>query len=459
MPVDQTARDLKPERSPAAALPLTLLGFGAVHLAVLAAFLLWQAPQVAGGYLRSLSTLVATHLFTLGFATPVAMGAIYQMVPVLLHSRASAPRWAWLQAGLHGAGAWMLIWGFWRWRHDWIATGGTLVLVGIVIFVALLAAGLRRAEREQMQSPAMAGAAGYLLLAVSWAVVLAFNLRHGFVGGGAGLVASHVALGVLGWLLLLSAGVSYRLVPMFAGSRPGPAWPRRVALPVLAGAPLLISLAAALGWLPLARALGLAEAAAALLYAGDLLGIIRRRRTGRLEFTTGYAAAAAVCLALAAVAAAAALIRPELLPPARPGRVIALAVLFGLGWQGTMIMGQLVRVVPFIIWLDRFRRRWVREKIPFLHEMVGGRLPWAALAGWLAGVGALAAGMWLSAGGSGLAAAAPAVLRAGAGLLLAGALLYTGLVLGAYRHLYHRPAPGQATDLDPSAYHLHEPQP
>jgi hypothetical protein len=110
----------------------------------------------------------------------------------------------------------------------------------------------------------------------------------------------------------------------------------------------------------------------------------------------------------------------------RGGGAASLVLLLALGWIGGTILGMLLRIVPFLVWLHRFRNR-VRpqEKIPFLHEMFQPRWGWLAYLAWFPAVVALAAGVgwgqWL---------------LCGAGALL-GAVSLAGLGIALGQTLYH----------------------
>jgi len=54
-----------------------------------------------------------------------------------------------------------------------------------------------------------------------------------------------------------------------------------------------------------------------------------------------------------------------------------LACLFMLGWIGGHILGMLLKILTFMVWLQRFRSRLhSQERIPFLHQMYDPRLGW-----------------------------------------------------------------------------------
>ncbi|HYG59833.1 MAG TPA: hypothetical protein VD902_17350, partial [Symbiobacteriaceae bacterium] len=76
-----------PERAPTLGVALRFFGAGLGFLTVLLFVAIWKAPLLRADYLHNPATLAVTHLFTLGLGGSVVTGALYQMLPVLLHSR------------------------------------------------------------------------------------------------------------------------------------------------------------------------------------------------------------------------------------------------------------------------------------------------------------------------------------------------------------------------------------
>ncbi|HLN65626.1 MAG TPA: hypothetical protein VK464_29215 [Symbiobacteriaceae bacterium] len=409
-----------PERAPALGVPLRYFLLGLLYLAGLLLTAIWKAPLLAADYLHNPATLAVTHLFTLGFAGTIVTGAITQMIPVLLHSHLFSERLANGQLAVHGLGVLLMVAGFLQFQTAWVITGGSLVVTGAVLFFLNLGLTFRRAERWNWHGLHIVFAMLYYVATLSWGLVMAFNQRYGFLGEveGATLTA-HLVLGLLGWFSLMIIGVGLKLVPMFA---PGKALPA----PIVAAAGGSLALGALLTlfglWYgPVLRWTGLLLTAAALLaYAGLTFYTYLHRRSGPLDFSIRFSLTAAAVMLLPLVG---------LLLAGREGRA-ALVMLFALGFIGGTIMGMLLRIIPFMVWLHRFRNRTHKlEKIPFLHELFQPRYGWIAYLTWFPGVALMALGLYVSLGA----------------LIVVGALL--GLAaLGAFaiavRQILHHVPPG-----------------
>ncbi|MCL6522349.1 MAG: hypothetical protein K6U79_08285 [Firmicutes bacterium] len=352
------------ERRPEPALPLRLMALAAAGLALfsLAAGLLGPGLLAADDGWRRPEALLVVHLATLAWLTPLMMGALYQLVPVVLHLPLAATTWARPLAGLYVAGLALFLTGLaavaglppfvglaaapgGAWT--WLAAGGSLLLAAILLYLAQMArtlAGLGRAGWS-LQAAAVTAALAFLGAVAGWGATLAFNLRWGFLGAAVERqLAVHVTLGLGGWFGSLAMGVGYQLIPMFAPTRHleerAAPWLLAGWLAGVAGLALLLPLrpGAARLWAPL-------PAAALAGWALDVSRIVARRsRSQPMPLVTRFSLAAAWTLAAAGLAALATL------EGFLPERVAALAGFLGLAGYTLLAVGQMYKIVPFILW-------------------------------------------------------------------------------------------------------------
>ncbi|MCG0238142.1 MAG: hypothetical protein L6E13_02415 [Firmicutes bacterium] len=423
-----TRETIYPERAPRAAVPVPFFAAALVALVLLEIVMVARAEALVLGWRHNPPVLVAVHLFLLGWGTTLIFGAAYQMAPVVLESSLWRPDWPRLHLGLHGAGVAALVAGFWRWQPLWIASGGTLVLVGAALFALNLAATLRQARKRSPVGLGMAGSALYLLLTVSWGWILALNLRLGFLGLAVDALVQHMVFGLAGWFTLMIVAAAYQLIPMFAVAPPPPT--RRVwwVTGGLAAAPAVAVLSLAL--LPGAagdrgaRLALLAEAGLLAAFVLDVWRMLRRRPRRPMEPPVRFAAAAVAAVALTIGWGLGLLLG---LVPGSARMQMAFAALVLLGWIGTMSVGQLYRILPFVVWLHRFRhRRTPTERVPFIHEMAPrGAANWI-LGLWIPGVALQVLGFGLGHGG---------VLRLGSLAAAAAVAVFVWVMVGVIRHL------------------------
>lgn len=418
-----------PERAPEAGVPLPYFVAALVALLAFELVMAIKAPSLAGWWRRNPALLVAVHLFVLGWGTTLMFGAIYQMAPVVLEGQLWRPGWSRWHLGLHAIGVTLLVAGFWIWTPLWVITGGTLVLLGALLYSGNIAMTLLKAPRRSPVGLGIGLSTLYLILVLSWGVTLALNLRWPLIPEAAtNALLEHLILGLVGWFTLMIVAAAYKLIPMFAVAPPAP--PRRVTgiIAGLGATPLLATLTLALLPAPwgslLARVALAGGAVAVLFFLADILTMYRRRPRRPMEPPVRFAAAAVLLLAgLLAVGAG---IMAGIIPTA-PRAMVAYLAMVMLGWIGTMSMGQLYRILPFIVWLHRFRhRRSPTEGVPFIHEMAPRNRATAILLLWLPAVAMQVAGLGLG---------QVTLLRLGSLLALVAVALFAGVMAGVLRYL------------------------
>ena len=297
--------------------------------------------------------LALTHLLTLGFLGQVMMGALLQMLPVVIGSPVPWPR---LTGSLGHLGLTLgtlllaagLGWGL----PPLIQTGMVCLAAGWLPFLAAMAFSLARART--------ASTATLYPMRQAW-FALFITLALGFWLGGAlsglwppgplaALTDLHAAWGLLGWVLMLVMGVAYQVVPMLQIT---PAYPAKAVVwltwMVLAGLALLsltamsaapkMNLLHAVSWLPIIGAMA--------IFAALTLWLQHRRRRKLPDATLGFWRLGMASLLLLAV-----------LPPfaaalqedAHTRLETAAGLLFLLGFAASVVNGMLYKIVPFLAW-------------------------------------------------------------------------------------------------------------
>jgi hypothetical protein len=232
---------LLPQRRKAApAGRITGLYISAGHSALGFAFLIAGArigERLGWWHLERLGMLAAHfHLAALGFATLTAVGVSSRILPMFLAAE-RAPQWPLRWIGpLAGGGLLAFAAGqILHWRPAALA-GSALLAAAMVGYLGLVLTYF--ASRTRPLDPALGHvAAAYAGLGAT--VVLGLTLL--WTGGPAFQrgVTAYVAMGILGWLVLLIVGVFYRIIPFLtwlnlggaaaAGRDPSGLMPRRTA--------------------------------------------------------------------------------------------------------------------------------------------------------------------------------------------------------------------------------------
>jgi len=287
--------------------------------------------------------LAAIHLLTLGVLTMTAMGASYQLLPVVTLRPfdriwpAKASFWLFLPglillaSGMITTDAFALNW------------GAGLVVLSLVLFVALSANNLRRAGNLPVVAAHGWAAMAMLLILAVIGAILAADLESGFLDDHQALAIIHMTLAIFGFMGLLAIGFSLVLVPMFTLSRSLSAFQGWLQLSLATTAILTISTAI---WLELqilgvaAFIIGLAAAAIHLWLMRNALRTGMRKRLG-LSFVLIKSSWGLLAVGLLTGLAVLAKI-PIPNGPALFGFIIL------AGWLLTFLAGILQRIMPFL---------------------------------------------------------------------------------------------------------------
>ena len=370
------------EQAPPFSVPLRFFLTAPWFLVMAALLLLWQGPEIfANRWLPAM--LALTHLLTLGFMAQVMLGALLQILPVVVGVVVPRPR---LTGTLIHVpltlGALALSIAFLGGIP--LAFQVALWLLGLGFGLALTAIHLAlwRAPVTSGTVIALRCALGALLVTVGLGLLLS-----GFFGWGwrlpvVAMTHLHVAWGLVGWTVLLVAGVAYQVVPMFQITPPYPRWFNRGFAPLMAALLAAWSAFVLGGWetagtlASAALAIGLAIFAVATLY----LLTQRRRKIG--DPTLGYWRISMASLLAGAMLWLSTRVIPALAQA--PQVELLLGILSIFGFAVAVINGMLYKIVPFLAWFHLQAQLFQRAKVPnmkqLLPDVVVRRQWWAYLA-------------------------------------------------------------------------------
>ncbi|MER3480264.1 MAG: hypothetical protein C4327_07205 [Meiothermus sp.] len=349
------------------ALPLGFIAVGVLELAA-GTFLLASHPQALQAY-RHPVLLAAAHLLLLGFGVGVLMGALHQLVPVILEVPLARPAWGYPVLALWAIGTPLQAIGFLEAQSSWVALGGGLSLLGIWGFALHMLLTYRQADRWNPVATALAWVTFYLALTPLLGMLQALTLRYGFYDPDR--LAWHALAGLVGVFLLSILGVGHKLVAMFTLSHGTDEGVLGLELWVLNLGLLGLALGQPMG-------LGLLALGLALAFY-DTWCILRHRVRRALDVGVRHYLAGLGFLPLSLGALLA-------------GEPLRAGLWFGLGFLGLVVSGMLYKIAPFLVWTQRYAPRVGQKPVPALKAMLPERA--ANAAGLLLGLGALLAPFW-----------------------------------------------------------------
>lgn len=392
-----------------------MLSFAAFHGLTLFSMGAWllEPPRNPYGWFR-------IHLLVLDWATMIAMGAVYQLIDVVLQRRIHSRLLGYVHYACFTAGSIILLAGFLQMKTAWIAAGGSLAFIGIMLFAWNVGRTLLAAKLWNAVTISTAFSIVYLaatgLLGMAMGLNFAFNLWGSWHEA---MLASHIWLGTLGWFGLLITGFSYKMLPMFYLSHGASEKPQKLILLLWNGAVLLGAAAFLFKLGSWGMGVSIALLLAALVvYEAHIRDIIKHRH----KKTPGNGIVWTVwCTRALAVFAAALLARWSWEPESVWSATFVLLTgwVYLWGWVAMTILGYLSKIVPFLWWTHKYGPLAGKPGVPVMNDMIRERY-----VGW--GMTGMAAGLAVTLLGIGLELSA--VMMAGASILALCALSYMGLV-------------------------------
>jgi hypothetical protein len=361
--------------TPSLRLPGEHFAAALLFLTTAAAGLIWVAPELASGTYLSPHVEGVTHCVTLGWLTLTIFGALYQLLPVALGVPVRSERFGHVSFWTFAPGVALLVIGIAFSSIAMRRIGIALITFGIVCLVTNVGLSLRRVAKRDVIWAAVAVGLGYLTMTLLLGSLLAENLHAGYLGNWrVTVLATHLHVALLGFVLVTMIGISHRLLPMFLLAHTADTrWTRRALVMVATGVFILASGLALLRgtYSEVARWIGLIciEIGVAF-FLTQARQFYKHRKRPRLDAGLRHAAVALVFLGITACIAPFVL----LLGGSHPRLATEYVVLGVLGGFAMYVVGQFYKIVPFLAWIARFRKDVGVKPVPTVAQMFSSRV-------------------------------------------------------------------------------------
>mgnify|MGYP006921598430 CR=1 FL=1 len=346
------------------------------------------------------------HLFLLGFVMVIIFGAMAQLIPVVLKTGHVVVDLYYVILPLLAIGTVVMVAGFWL-IPALLPYGGLFVLISMIIFAFENIATLKKTELTSLTVDTVKWSNGYLLLGILTGFAIALGLSGNLSLDVSLMLKAHVYAVLGGYVVLTIIGISLILIPMFslAHGFEETAIERAFKLVISGVGIVFIGALAALEWV---MYIGYFVTLAGILFYIRQIYIIAKL-TVRKELDVW---------ALSMIFAFAALLLSIVLGVLyfltdRQSILHASVWFLILGFVSSMITGHLYKIVPFLVWFERFSPLVGKEKVPMLHEMYSKE--GAAMMFWFTSIGVML-------GGIGLLFESNLFFKAGGSFLFTGAI-------------------------------------
>lgn len=361
-----------------ARLPLAFIAGGLLGLTAGVAWLALNPAVLLLPHMHP-HVVALAHVWLPGFLLSACIGAMYQLMPVVLGTALRGGGAVWIHFALHVAGVTVLIGGLAAGQFAIAAVGGGLISAGVLLLAQSVLRTFAASGRRDVASRCFPLAASWLVVTVLAGVSLALLRRWPVLPfSPLGLLRAHAHLGFVGFFLTLLQGTTFQLVPMFTMADG-----RKLRA---AGAGLA---ATQCGLLALAFGLGgewpIVSIAAALVIAGGIglsavafVATLASRRRRKLEPGIQAFVAGAALLAVGVLGGLTLLILPAGSVPIAAATSYGIAII--AGGLSLTVMGMLAKIIPFLVWMRTYGPRVGRGPVPSATTLPNRRLEWTWLA-------------------------------------------------------------------------------
>ncbi|MUK90597.1 hypothetical protein GMD78_19760 [Ornithinibacillus sp. L9] len=346
-------------------LPLSFILYGLLALVISQVILFVSNDALLTGHFRIPDIWMGAHFLLLGYAVMVAMGAMYQLVPVAFLTPIWSQKFGFVQLGITviGVTAFAILLGV---NPDKAIFGGIIAIAGILMFIFQMVMSIWNQEKKTMMTYFVIGAIACFFLTIIAGFLLAWNISVGGIGNHNTILSTHILLGVAGWFTLLIFGFSYKLVPMFSLSHGfSMKWAKPALLTYVIGLIVLISsfwssreIGQTIGWGLLFFGFG--------FFCLDIKDILSKRVKKKLDKSFSFALLAIINgLTIHALALIFRLVGMN-------DSIVWswLIFLYIMGWIIFSILGYLNKIVPVLWWTYKYSEKIGKEKVPLLKDLI-----------------------------------------------------------------------------------------
>lgn len=356
-------------------------------------------------FILDTKVLGLVHLFLLGFVMMVIFGAMAQLVPVVLEVGHAAVELFYAIWPLLGIGTFLMVAGFLKFPAL-LPYGGTVVLISMMIFVMEIFSTIRKVKKFNLVMSSVLISNTFLFFGVIFGLVMALGYAGVLEVDISALLRSHVYLVIGGYIMITIMGLSVVLLPMFGLSHGFSMKPLEIAITIMSISVILVVLSSFVDY-SIIRYIAYSLAVISMfLYFYLVYTIFKTRARKELDIY-------AISLIYAYISMLISLVLGSLyLLSSFEPLLLASGWLMFFGFFGFAITGHIYKIVPFLVWFERFSPLVGKEKVPMLADMLPQKSSHAQFVFCAAGVSVITAAILLQ---------DDTLIKAGASFLVVGA--------------------------------------
>lgn len=361
---------LSTQRAPSPTLVVPYFIFSAIAFLIFSVLLFFSIPELSMHFMNP-KILALTHFAALGWISMIIMGALYQLVPVIFETGLYSQKLGKFNFIIFGTGILGMVWSFWTLHFkNWLFLFGGLVFLAFMIFSFNIFKSISRSAKSHFAGKLVLSAIFWLLITGLLGFLLTLNYTFPFLKQDQfNLLKTHAHFGMIGWLLFLVMGVSAVLIPMFLVSHDLKEGFLKKALYICNFALLLISIDlivfAGTQWIPVYLLIFFFGFSYFLRYIFDSY----RKKLRKLDIGMKHSMISFVFLLIPGVLAVFLSLSGWKMMPDIHQLIIPYGMSIFIGFFSNLILGQMYKTLPFILWLHRYKHLVGKNEIPMPKDL------------------------------------------------------------------------------------------
>lgn len=304
-----------------------------------------------------------THLFLLGFVMMIIFGAMAQLVPVVLEVGHFGVELFYSIWPLLFIGTVLMVFGF-LYSPQLLPYGGVVVLISMMIFVMEIFMTISKVKKLTLVMSSVLISNTFLFFGIIFGLLMALSYAGTISVDIASLLKGHIFMVIGGYISITIMGLSIVLVPMFTLSHGFSMKPLEISISTMSVAVISV-VVGTLFEIKALEYIGYILSVIAMLSYFYIIYIIYKTRPRKENDVY------AISLMFSYI---------SLLVALGFGVLYFITgdknILFASGWLmfygffAFLITGHIYKIIPFLVWFERFSPLVGKQKVPMLADMV-----------------------------------------------------------------------------------------
>jgi len=303
------------------------------------------------------------HVFLLGFVMMTIFGAMAQLIPVVLERGHFSVDMYYIIWPLFTIGILMMAYGF-IYSHLVLSFGGMAVLIAMMIFSIEVFLTIKDVEKLGLVAVSVIISNIFLIAGIIVGFIMALTFA-GFISTDIVLLLkSHIYFLIGGYIFITIMALSYILIPMFGLAHGFSTKPLKLAILLQTIGVVLVFISSLIDSNFISK-LGYIFSLVSVLSYFYLIYTVNQTRARKQNDM--YIISLLVSFIFFALALVFGVLH---VTSANDTYAVLSGWLIFVGFFGFMISGHLYKIVPFLVWYERFSPLVGKQKVPMLADMV-----------------------------------------------------------------------------------------